>query len=150
MQFYELCRCIRNQYLNENNREIELQILNQIHAAFFANGDKLPNDVTLELNIKSILKNHDKIKYWHKSNVGVEISNARIRSLYFFETVVVAEMLTLVLDDLFISDWDIKHFRQHSAWKFSIQISFSKNIMRIRLEDGDFSEDEAAYLRSII
>ena len=150
MEFYELCRQTRDIYQSEPNREIELQILSQLHTAFFENGDKLPNDVTLHLNIKSILKNTAKIKYWNRTRSGIEFTNPRIRNLYFFETIVIDDMLTLVLDDLNLPKWNIKNFTQRSAWIFSIQIAFSKSCMKNDIEYGELSEEIREYWKAIL
>lgn len=150
MEFYELCRQIRDTYRGEPNREIELQILSQLHTAFFENGDKLPGDVTLQLNIKSILKNPAKIKYWAKTKEGIEFPNARVRNLYFFETIVIDDMLTLVLDDLNLPKWNIKNFIQRSAWNFSIQIAFSKSCMKSDIDYSEVSEETKEYWKAIL
>ena len=150
MEFYELCRQNRDIYRSEPNREIELQILSQLHTAVFENGDKLPSDVTLHLNIKPILKNSGKIKYWNKTKEGIEFSNARIRNLYFFETIVISEILRLVLDDLELPLWNIKHFVQRSAWNFSIEINFSKSCMKSDIEYKDMSTEIKEYWKTIL
>ena len=150
MEFYGLCRSVRDVYRDEPNREIELQILSQIYTAFFENGDKLPDDVTLQLNIKPILKNPAKIKYWNKTKEGIEFPNARVRNLYFFETIVIDDMLTLVLDDLSLPKWNIKSFIQRSAWNFSIHIAFSKSCMKNDIEYSEMSEETKEYWKSIL
>ena len=150
MEFYELCKEARDTYHSEPHREIELQILSQLHAAFFENGDKLPDNITLRLNIKPILKNPAKIKYWNRTKSGIEFTNPRIRNLYFFETIVIDEMLTLVLDDLNLPKWNVKHFLQRSSWNFSIQIAFSKSCMKNDIEYGEMSEEVREYWRAIL
>lgn len=150
MEVYGLCRSVRDVYRDEPNREIELQILSQIHTAFFEKGDKLPDDVTLQLNIKPILKNPAKIKYWNKTKEGIEFPNARVRNLYFFETIVISDMLALVLDDLCLPYWAVKHFIQRSAWNFSIQIAFSKSRMKCDIEYSEMSEETKEYWKEIL
>ena len=150
MEFYELCRQTRDIYYSEPNREIELQILSQLHTALFENGDKLPDDVILHLNIKPILKNSGKIKYWNKTKEGIEFPNARIRNLYFFETIVISDMLALVLEDLGLPFWEIKHFVQRSAWNFSIQIVFSKKRMKSDIEYSEMSVETKEYWKAIL
>ena len=150
MEFYELCRQNRDIYRAEANREIELQILSQLHTAVFENGDKLPNDVILHLNIKPILKNSGKIKCWNKTKEGIKFPNARIRNLYFFETIVISDILQLVLDDLKLSLWNVKHFAQRSAWNFDIQINFSKSCMESDIAYKDMSTETKEYWKSIL
>ena len=150
MEFYGLCKEARNQYRLESNREIELQILSQLHTAFFENGDKLPDDVMLYLNIKPILKNPAKIKYWTKTKEGIEFPNTRARNLYFFDTIVISDMLALVLDDLCLPYWNVKHFLQRSAWNFSIQIAFSKSCMKSDIDYSEVSEETKEYWKAIL
>lgn len=150
MEFYELCRQNRDIYHSEPNREIELQILSQLHTAVFENEDKLPSEVTLYLNIKPILKNSCKIKYWNKTKEGIEFPNARIRNLNFFETIVISDMLQLVLDDLELPLWNVKHFIQRSAWNFFIQINFSKSCMEYDIAHKDMPTETKEYWKSIL
>ena len=150
MEFYELCRQNRDIYHSELNREIELQILSQLHTAVFENGDKLPSDIILHLNLKPILKNSGKIKYWNKTKEGIEFPNARTRNLYFFDTIVISDILQLVLDDLELTLWNVKHFTQRSAWNFDIQINFSKNCMESDIAHKDMSTETKEYWKSIL
>ena len=150
MEFYELCREIRNQYRSEPNREIELQILSQLHTAVFENGDKLPSDVTFNLNIKPVLKHPGKIKYWNKTKEGIEFPNTRIRNLYFFDTIVISDILQLVLDALELPLWNVKHFVQRSSWNFDIQINFSKSCMEYDIVHRDIPTEIKEYWKSIL
>ena len=150
MEFYELCRHTRDIYRSEPNREIELQILSQLHKAVFENCDRLPSDVTLHLNIKPVLKHSGKINYWKKTKEGIKFPSTRIRSLYFFDTIVISDMLQLVLDDLKLPLWNLKHFTQHSAWNFSIQINFSKSYMKSEIKSGKYSQEIKEYWKSIL
>ena len=150
MEFYELCRQIRDIYRSEPNREIELQILSQLHTAVFENKDKLPSDVMLHLNIKPILKNSGKIKYWNKAKEGIKFPNARIRNLYFFDTIVISDILQLVFDDLELYLWNVKHFAQRSAWNFDIQINFSKSCMESDIAHKDMSTETKEYWKTIL
>lgn len=150
MEFYELCRQTRDIYQAESNREIELQILSQVHTAVFENGDKLPNEVTLHLNIKPILKNYGKIRYWRKVKSCIDFPNARIKKMYFFETVIVLDILGLVLEDLELPNWQVRHFTQRSAWEFSIQITLFKNLMKRKIECSEMDIVRKEYWKSIL
>ena len=57
MDFYKLFRSIRNNYQNEANKEIELQILTQLQSMYFFNNDQMPTKVIFQLDVKSLLKN---------------------------------------------------------------------------------------------
>lgn len=150
MEFYELCRQTRDIYQSEPNREIELQILSQLQTAVFENGDKLPDDVTLHLNIKPILKNSGKIRYWRKVKSCIDFPNARIKKMYFFETIVVLDILGLVLEDLELPNWQVKHFTQHSAWEFSVQITLFKNFMKRKIDCSEMNVVTKEYWKSIL
>lgn len=151
MGFYELCRNLRNQYQEEPNREIELQILTQLHNEFFLNGDKLPDGMTIKVDIKPLLKNRKAMKYWRAISKDVKFPNTQIRDKCFFDTVVIEEMLQLVLYDLGIDEWDIKHFRRVKGWKHDIHISFSKRLMKLEV-DGTVAMEKGRrdYLKTLI
>ena len=151
MGFYELCRNLRNQYKEEPNREVELQILSQLHNEFFENGDKLPDTMTVKVDIKSLLKNRRAMKYWRSVSKEAKFPNNNIRNKCFFDTIVVDEMLQLVLFDLGIDEWDIKHFRRVKGWTYDIQISFAKKLMKLEIDGKvDMEKGRREYLKTLI
>ena len=150
MEFYELCKDLRDRYKSEANREVELQVLSQIHSAFFENGDKLPDEITLKLNIKPVLKNYGRVKYWKRMKDGMRFSDKRMGIFHFFETVVIFDMMAIVLEELELKHWDVKHFVQHSAWKFSVHVTFMKKCMQCDIADGSLSTDIEKYWKEIL
>ena len=150
MEFYELCKDLRDRYKSESNREVELQVLSQIHTSFFENDDKLPDEITLKLNIKPVLKNHGRVKYWKRIKDGKRFSDKRMGILCFFETVVIFDMIAIVLEELELKHWDVKHFVQHSSWKFSVHVTFMKKCMQCDIADGSLPVEVEKYWKEIL
>lgn len=124
MNFYELCRSLRDKYQTEPNKEIELQIVSQLFLAVFITNDELPSVITFELDVKSLLKNG-----WTRPNKDLwqdSIASWPIKArVLFWMKETLSDKIMQVLDEFGIEYWWSHYFCQKSAWTYSIEIGIS-------------------------
>ena len=128
MEFYSLCRSIRNQCQKAGNKEIELQILGQLYSAYFLNNDKMPNNIVFNLNLKPILKGSELSKYDRETLHAVyeyksKCTDLQEKTRYYIYRILTKKLA--ILSDLGIS-YDPYNITYQSAWEYSVGVKITQ------------------------